>query len=293
MTPAEATPEAAVFVESAEVLRQREYPQDQYVLRLHAPRCSNSAKPGQFIHLQCDPGLKMRRPYSIMSVLPEQGWIEILYKKVGPGSCLLGEKREGDVLSVVGPIGNGFVVNNERKRPLLLGGGVGMPPIFFLAQSLANDDATAPFVIFASERPFPFPTCESKIAVAGMDQRIRRTHAALESLGIPARLCSKQPYPGCFKGFIREPAELWLSRLTPEEKSEVEIFACGPEPMLAAVAALAKEHGTPCRLSLEEYMACALGGCAGCTVLVLERGGPAMKRVCVDGPVFDAASLRL
>ncbi len=287
------TPATTVFVENAEVLHQREYPQDQYMLRLHAPRCSSSAKPGQFVHLQCGDGLKMRRPYSIMSTSPERGSIEILYKEVGLGSRLLGEKRKGDVLSVVGPIGNGFVVRGECKRPLLLGGGVGVPPVFFLAQSLANDDASSPFVIFASERPFPFPTCESKIAVAGVDDQIRRTHATLESLGIPARLCSNHPYPGCFNGFIREPAELWLSKLAPEEKSEVEIFACGPKPMLAAVAAVAKKHELPCQLSLEEYMACAVGGCAGCTVPTLEQGRPAMKRVCVDGPVFDAASLHL
>jgi dihydroorotate dehydrogenase electron transfer subunit len=83
----------------------------------------------------------------------------------------------------------------------------------------------------------------------------------------------------------------WLNQLDPDQKNEVEIFACGPTPMLAAVAELAREFNLPCQVSLEEYMACAVGGCAGCTVRVNTLDGPAMKRVCVDGPVFDAASV--
>jgi dihydroorotate dehydrogenase electron transfer subunit len=71
----------------------------------------------------------------------------------------------------------------------------------------------------------------------------------------------------------------------------VEIYSCGPTPMLKAVAAVAREFGLPCQVSLEEYMACAVGGCAGCTVRVNTDQGPAMKRVCVDGPVFEASTV--
>ena len=76
-----------------------------------------------------------------------------------------------------------------------------------------------------------------------------------------------------------------------EERGEVEIFSCGPTPMLRAVAALAAEFALPCQVSLEEYMACAVGGCAGCAVRVTSETGEAMKRVCVDGPVFEASSV--
>ncbi len=283
--------ESSVFLEDAAVLQRREYPQGQYVLRLRAPRCAGAAKPGQFIHLRCDPGLRMRRPYSIMSASASRGWIEILYKTVGRGSLLLGKKREGDVLSGFGPIGNGFVVHDEYPQPLLLGGGVGIPPVFFLAESLHREYAFSPFVIFASERPFPFPVCESEIAVAGVGAEIRATHSALEAFGMAARLCSRRPRPGCFNGFAHELADARLSRLSAADKAQVEIFACGPVPMLAAVAGLARRHRLPCQLSLEEYMACALGGCAGCVVPTTGHNGIAMQRVCVDGPVFDAASL--
>lgn len=286
-------PASAVFVEEAPVLQQCEYPQQQRVLRLHAPRCATAATAGQFVHLQCDPGLRMRRPYSIMSVSASQGWIEILYRIVGRGSRLLGEKRRGDTLNTVGPIGKGFTLHYKRPRPLLLGGGVGIPPVFLLAKLLEARKGFSPLAVFASERPFPFPVCESRLAVTGLDKNSRATHADLETAGIPARLCSKQAYPGCLNGFAHEIADKWLARLSDVDRAQVEIFACGPGPMLKAVISLASKYVLPCQLALEEYMACGLGGCGSCVVATMQQGRVSMKRVCVDGPVFDAGSLRL
>ncbi len=282
-----------VFMEQATILQRREYPHQQRTLRLHAPRCAKTATPGQFVHLQCDPGLKMRRPYSIMLASTSRGWIEILYQVVGRGSQLLDKKQQGEELSLVGPIGHGFTVHSEYSRPLLLGGGVGIPPVFFLAKSLEHHTDFLPLALFASERAFPFHVCESRMVVDGLDVKRSLTHAELESAGIPARLCSRQPRPGCFSGFAHEIADAWLSGLTATDRSRTEIFACGPHPMLKAVASLAMKYRLPCQLALEEYMACGLGGCAGCAVATVEDGRVSMKRVCVDGPVFDAASLRL
>jgi dihydroorotate dehydrogenase electron transfer subunit len=87
---------------------------------------------------------------------------------------------------------------------------------------------------------------------------------------------------------VTQLADKWLEPLTAQSLREVEIFACGPTPMLEATARLARRYGVACQVSLEEFMACAVGGCAGCTVSVRTPDGPAMKRVCVDGPVFDA-----
>ncbi len=113
----------------------------------------------------------------------------------------------------------------------------------------------------------------------------------LEGWSIPTRLASLQGYDGCFDGYVTDLAREWLNTLSKEELAEVEIFSCGPTPMLKAVASLAREFGLPCQVSLEEFMACAVGGCAGCTVPVKTDEGLAMKRVCVDGPVFDAAAV--
>jgi len=113
----------------------------------------------------------------------------------------------------------------------------------------------------------------------------------LEEWGVPSRLASCADFPGCYAGFVTALADEWLASLGPAELGEVEIFACGPTPMLKASAELARRHRLPCQVSLEEFMACAVGGCAGCTVEVRTPEGPAMKRVCVDGPVFDAHSV--
>jgi dihydroorotate dehydrogenase electron transfer subunit len=110
----------------------------------------------------------------------------------------------------------------------------------------------------------------------------------MEDWGIPSRLASLQGYPGCYEGYVTELARAWLEALGEEERTRVTIYTCGPTPMLKAAATLAAEYALPCQVSLEEFMACAVGGCAGCAVRVHDEGGQAMKRVCVDGPVFAA-----
>jgi dihydroorotate dehydrogenase electron transfer subunit len=113
----------------------------------------------------------------------------------------------------------------------------------------------------------------------------------MEDWGIASRLASMQGYPGCFEGYVTDLARAWLNALDDKQRQEVAVFACGPHPMLEAVAKLAREYRLPCQVSLEEFMACAVGGCAGCVVQVQTTKGPAMKRVCVDGPVFDAKTV--
>jgi dihydroorotate dehydrogenase electron transfer subunit len=277
-----------IFLEQARVLSQLAYDAEQFVLRLAAPRCAAHAQPGSFVHLTCDPTIPMRRPLSIMRADPAAGWIEILYKVVGPGLQALAAHKAGDILSVLGPIGRPFVPHAERRRTLLLGGGVGIPPMVFLAERLKEERAYKPLVLMGSEVPFPFRTRPSTLILAGMPAGSIACMPLLEEWGVPSRLASKSDFPGCYSGFVTELAQEWLGSLGPAELAEVEIFACGPTPMLRATAALARRYQVPCQVSLEEFMACAVGGCAGCTVPVHTSEGPAMKRVCVDGPVFDA-----
>ena len=144
---------------------------------------------------------------------------------------------------------------------------------------------------FGSEIPFPFETCDSDLVMPGLDFSVNKSIDDMEKLGIPCRLSSKAGYEGCHLGYVTELAESFIETLSDGEKTETIIYACGPESMLKAVAKLAKDDQLYCVLSLEEYMACAIGGCAGCTVRVLEDGHERMKRVCVDGPVFDAEQL--
>ena len=266
------------------------YPGEQYIMRIQAPKCAATAKPGSFVHLHCDETLPMRRPLSIMRA--EDGWIEVLYKVVGEGLHLLARKAPGDTVNLLGPIGQPFVPSPERPHTLLIGGGVGIPPMVFLADTLRRDGGRwRPLALLGSELPFPFELAESTIAVPGIGNSVNSTMPLLEEWEVPARLTSLSGFPGCHPGYVTELADDHLKALPADEKALTEIFACGPTPMLKAVAELASKHDLPCQVSLEEYMACAVGGCAGCAVRIETEAGPAMKRVCVDGPVFDAATV--
>ncbi len=277
-----------IFLEEAKILSHQAYEGDQFVIRLLAPHCAPKAQPGSFVHITCDPQLPMRRPISIMRANPGEGWVDLLYKRVGRGTSLLAQRQVGEYVSLMGPIGKPFQPSPGRQRPLLIGGGVGMPPMIFLAESLRDDSERQPMVILGSEVPFPFKAAPSKILVPAIPAGVIAALPLLDDWGIPSRLASLQGYPGCFEGYVTDLARRWLDGIDRETRETVEIFSCGPHPMLEAVASLAAEYDLPCQVSLEEFMACGVGGCAGCVVEVKTTEGSAMKRVCVDGPVFDA-----
>jgi dihydroorotate dehydrogenase electron transfer subunit len=280
-----------IFLEDAAVLDHRSFAGAQHILRLAAPRCAAAATPGSFVHLTCGPDLPMRRPLSIMRADRKAGWIEVLYKVAGHGLAELALRKPGETLSCLGPIGRGFEASRARPRLLLVGGGVGIPPMVFLAERIAAEGGYQPLVLMGSELPYPFELATSRLPAPGLPGGATAAMPLLEDLGVPSRLASLSGFPCCHRGYVTELADTWLSPLDASARAEVEIFACGPHGMLVAVAALARRHGVACQVSLEENMACGVGGCAGCTVLIQTPDGPAMKRVCVDGPVFDAATV--
>jgi dihydroorotate dehydrogenase electron transfer subunit len=277
-----------IALEEATILSHQAFDGEQFILRVDAPEIAATALPGSFAHIQCDRSKPLRRPISIMRASTSEGWVDFLYKAVGEGTRLLSQRQPGEQLSILGPIGVPFKPSPDRPRPLLIGGGVGMPPMVFVAESLHDRPEFNPFVILGSEVPFPFPSRPSQILVPGIPAEVIGCMPLLDDWGIPSRLASLQGYPGCFEGYVTDLARAWLDTLDEEARSEVEIFSCGPHPMLEAVAALARQYDIPCQVSLEEFMACGVGGCAGCVVSVETESGQAMKRVCVDGPVFDA-----
>ena len=216
-----------IFVEDAELLSAQEFPGSQFVIRVRAPKCAAAATPGSFVHLTCDPMLPMRRPLSIQRADAVAGWVEILYKIVGPGLEALSKQPVGATLSVMGPIGQGFRPAPERPRTLLIGGGVGIPPMVFLAESLIGrgDANWQPFVLMGSEIPFPFRTRPSTILVPGVPQGVIACMPLLDDWGVPSRLATLAGFPGCFDGYVTDLAARWLSSLDPQALAEVEIFA--------------------------------------------------------------------
>jgi len=220
---------------------------------------------------------------------PEKGTVDLLYKIVGEGTRQLSQRKKGETLPMLGPIGVPFDVSDTSKRYVLIGGGVGVPPMIFVADNLVNQ---ADLVLFAgSEVPFPFALKPSTMMLPGITGNTTLTISSLEARGIACRLASNEGLYGCYEGHVPDLARDYLTALSDEEKARCVLLSCGPHPMLHAVAKLGRDLGIPAQLSLEEYMACGIGGCAGCVVKTMEGGQEKYKRVCVDGPVFDAEQL--
>ena len=268
-----------ISVDEAVVLDHAAYAGDQYVLRLQTPRIAESARPGSFVHVRCADHLPMRRPLSIMRASAADGWIEVLYRVVGEGTALLSRTAQGERLSLIGPIGVPFQIDEARTLPLLIGGGVGVPPMVFLADSMRQlRKGLEPLVLMGSETPFPFRARPSQIMVPGVPGDVIAAMPLLEDWGIASRLASLQGYAGCHEGYVTDLARRWLRGLDAETLNRVQVFACGPEPMLAAVARLARGSALPCHVALAGYMACAAGGGAG-----RAAGNGARGRAAVSG----------
>jgi len=276
-----------IFQDEAEVVVHEKHPAKQHIIRFKSQSIANSAQPGSFVHIRCGEKYSLRRPVSIMQTNKQNGSFDILFKVVGAGTNSLAKVKAGDSLNILGPIGKPFTFSKEQPRGMLIGGGVGVPPMIFMAKTL-KEQGLEPMVILGSEVKFPFSPVISKLKATNIPDSVNTTMPLLEELGIPARCASQQAYPGTYKGYVTDLAKLWLEGLDESERAQVMVYACGPLPMLKAVHKLAKEFDLPCQVSLEEYMACGIGGCAGCVVRVQEGNVAAMRRVCVDGPVFDS-----
>lgn len=278
-----------IFEEQAEVIANVGHPGDQFILRLKAPKTAAHARPGQFVHLRVSDCRPLRRPISIMLTDPEKGTVDLLVKAVGAGTRELQQRQPGEKLPMLGPIGRPFDLDDTSKRYVCIGGGVGIPPMIFTADALKEK---ADVVVFAgSEAPFPFALKPSGFLLPGVEGNAILGIASLEERGIPCRLASNAGIYGCFEGHVPDLARHYLLALDEAERARSVLLACGPHPMLHAVARLARELDMPAELSLEEHMACGIGSCAGCVVRTVEGGREYYRRVCVDGPVFDAGVL--
>ncbi len=241
-----------------------------FVMTILCPEISTSSSAGQFCMIRpgniqgLDPLL--RRPLSIHFTDQEKGHVQFLYRVVGRGTRALSRQLEGEFVEVLGPLGRGFQVE-EDEIPILVGGGLGVAPLLFLARQLMGRRAIAILgAITKSQllRLEPFRETGLEILVSTED--------------------------GSFgnQGLVTEVLDRLVSRLEDEAKANVAIFSCGPYPMLRAVYHLCSAHGVRCEVSLETTMACGSGLCLGCAVKAKDGG---YLHVCKDGPCFRAEEL--
>ncbi len=249
-------------------------------IRLTAPDDTALSIPGQFLMVKVRDGIDplLRRPFGIFDVgvfdseyaeVGPKTYLEILYKVVGKGTRVLAKLHHGDHLDVLGPLGKGFVMDGAAGEKILVGGGVGLAPLYYLARELVKNSRVH---LFAGGR-----TREDILCITEFERLGVETYTATDdgSLGE--------------QGVVTEVMERYLAN----SASAKTIFACGPFPMLKAVAKIAERSRSPARSRLEAYMACGVGACLGCVVKGKNHTEeiPDYRCVCKDGPVFDALEL--
>jgi dihydroorotate dehydrogenase electron transfer subunit len=250
---------------------------DYNVVALQAPDVASLAEPGQFVMIQPSAGLDplLRRPFSIFEILRDSSntptGITILNKRIGAGTALLYDAAPGMRLKCLGPLGRPFVPLPPPGEAWMVAGGVGLAPFITLAEALRDLGAT-PRLFYGARRAAELTHVE-----------------AFEQRGVQVVLATEDGSRGV-RGFVTTPLDAAL-RAAPRD-GEIRLYACGPTPMMKAVAHLAASHGRRCDVSLEQVMGCGLGGCYSCVVLTRTPGAPPhFLRSCIDGPVFDAAHI--
>jgi dihydroorotate dehydrogenase electron transfer subunit len=232
-------------------------------LVLDAPRCAATVQPGQFVHLRVARGADfiLRRPFSVHRVNGER--IEILYQTIGEGTRRMSTLDPGDVLDLIGPLGEGWRVDEGLSHALLVSGGLGAAPLGILAETLAERGVAVTVAMGA-------PSADRLLARELFERVSRRVLLATDDGSAGER------------GLVTN-----ISGPLIESGETDAVFACGPEIMERVVARQAAAAGLRCQVSLERLMACGVGACLSCVVATADGS----KRACVDGPVFEASTL--
>jgi len=253
---------------------------------------SKVARPGQFVLVKVDNGITplLRKPLGIHKVINSK-IIEILYEVVGEGTEILSNRKPGEQVDVIGPLGNGFehkTQDTRHKTQVLIAGGIGVAPLVFLAQRL---EGQGPRAKGQGEKH------QSLVLIGAKTKTEVLCEGDFKKLGCKVMTATDDGTKG-HKGLITGLLKSFL--LTTKDKRLTTIYACGPKPMLKEVGRIAVKNGIPCQVLLEEYMACGVGVCLGCAVKVktkdegrrtwdVGRGTrEEYKMVCKDGPVFEA-----
>lgn len=236
---------------------------EYYKMALISPQIVKIAKPGQFVHIKISPHFEplLRRPFSIHAI-QDNTTFEILYRVVGKGTSLLSEKKPGEELDVIGPLGNGFRLSQNDEQIIIIGGGAGIAPLFFLTQKLINYSK------------------QIRVLIGGKTKEVILCEKEFKDLGLEVEIATEDGSYG-HKGLVTD-------LLPPLLSASISLFACGPSIMLREVAMFSIKNKLSCQVSLEAIMACGVGACLGCVIDIKERGTTRYKRVCKDGPVFEA-----
>lgn len=254
------------FQEKTAITRIEQLTEDIFRMTLESYEIASRARPGQFVMVRACSGKDplLRRPFSISQVSNGK-YFQILFKVIGRGTSLLAHYREGESLSVIGPLGSGYQMHCGATN-CLVGGGMGIAPLLFLAKSLLQKCTVKPPMVVLGAR--------NKEELAPLIDDFKE-------LGLHVHAATDDGTLGTH-GLVTDV----LKELDFDATTEVSV--CGPTPMMTAVHFFCKERDLVCQVSMETAMACGIGACLGCIVPLAEGG---YAHACSDGPVFDAKEL--
>ena len=261
------------------VLSNQEISPGYFRMRILAPDYTKLARPGQFVMFRVQRSLPplLRRPFGIFragfmpadcDTMPPKEFIEIIYKVVGSGTEIMQGLHQGDPVELLGPLGRGFEPGAPEAEKILVGGGIGLVPLYMLAESLVE-------------------TSRVRLLMGGRTRDDIITVTEFERLGVETYVSTEDGSLG-EEGLVTQVLEHKLS-----ENAKAEVFACGPMPMIHAVEKICRKHAIPLQVSLEALMACGVGACLGCVVKGAghTEAQPSYLCTCKVGPVFQAGQL--
>ncbi len=320
MTAVHKSPDAGRGRFDARVIENRAICREHYLLRLRLPATFPATAPGQFVQLGCrapngaadarslhggelewspdrppvitqmelrEPTPLLRRPFSLAGRGDGVNgpWIDIIYRVVGAGTAWLETLKPGDAADLIGPLGNRFALPKDKSYGLLVGGGVGLPPMFYLADGLHAAAWRGVGITGAMTRDLLAATLEGDAVGEFVSRGLKSVVTTDDgSFGI--------------RGRVTEGLERVIGGMSAADRREAVVFTCGPDAMMRAVARMAAEAGIDCQVCLEQAMACGMGTCQSCIVRIEDEANPhgrsrggrpwRYRLTCTDGPVFDA-----
>lgn len=249
--------------ENCKLIRKEEIAGGIFDFTVKSDNIARETQCGQFLHINCGDSTFLRRPISICDA--QNGEVRFIFEVKGEGTRALSQKQVGDSIDIMGPLGHGFEIKDNVKNPVIIGGGIGVFPLYKLAKQLKNAKV---FLGFRSkdrvvmEKEFE---AVSDMVIVGTDDG---------SYG--------------FEGYIASAMEQYLGFNACDM-----IYSCGPMPMLKAVKKIAEDRGIPCQLSLEQRMGCGIGACLVCSCETPHEGTEKYAKVCTNGPVFYSTEVVL
>lgn len=243
-----------------QIIKKSVIAKEIYCFEILCPEVAEVAVPGQFVHIRAN-GFTLRRPVSICEINKSKGTLKIVFEVRGEGTAEIAKLNVDSLIDMLAPLGHGFTLNPEFKKVVLIGGGIGTPPMLPLAQYYGNKAA-----VITGFRSADAVILQNEFKASGAE----------------TILCTDDGTMG-IKGFVTSPLEDTL-----KNGGVDAVYACGPMPMLKAVSELAEKYGAYCEISLEERMGCGIGACLVCACKTKKNDEEYFAHVCKEGPVFKA-----